>query len=95
MFRFAKPDSPVFCRCAVRQFFSAEPSSAKSDGLVFETEGSKISRTSDESSETVTVGPNDWRTPLVRYLENPGDIADRKVQRQASKYVMLDNTLYR
>jgi hypothetical protein len=28
-------------------------------------------------------------------LENPGHIADRKVQRQAMKYVMLDNTLYR
>jgi hypothetical protein len=37
---------------------------------------------------------DDWRTPLVRYLENPGHIADRKVQRQAFKYVMLDNTLY-
>jgi hypothetical protein len=29
------------------------------------------------------------------YLENPGHIADRKVWRQALKYVMLDNTLYR
>jgi hypothetical protein len=26
---------------------------------------------------------------------NPGHIADRKVRRQALKYVMLDNTLYR
>jgi hypothetical protein len=31
----------------------------------------------------------------VYYLENPGHIADRKVQRQTLKYVMLDNTLYR
>jgi hypothetical protein len=31
---------------------------------------------------------------LVRYLENPSHIAHRKVQRQALKYVMLDNTLY-
>jgi hypothetical protein len=38
--------------------------------------------------------PDDWRT-LVRYLENPGHIADRKVQGQSLKYVMLDNTLYR
>jgi hypothetical protein len=30
----------------------------------------------------------------VRYLESLGHIADRKVQRQALKYVMLDNTLY-
>jgi hypothetical protein len=42
----------------------------------------------------ITVGPDDWRTPLVRYLENPNHIADRQVWRQALKYVMLDNTLY-
>jgi hypothetical protein len=23
--------------------------------------------------------PDDWRTPLVHYLENPSHIADRKV----------------
>jgi hypothetical protein len=34
------------------------------------------------------------RTPLIHYLENPDHIADRKVRRQALKYVMLDNTLY-
>jgi hypothetical protein len=39
--------------------------------------------------------PDDWRTTLVHYLENPGRIANRKVQWQALKYVMLDNTLYR
>jgi hypothetical protein len=39
--------------------------------------------------------PDDWRTPLVRYLENLGHIADIKVQRQGLKYVMLHNTLYR
>jgi hypothetical protein len=39
--------------------------------------------------------PDDWRTPLVHYLESPGHIADRKVLLQALKYVMLDNTLYR
>jgi hypothetical protein len=39
--------------------------------------------------------PNDWKTPLVRYLENPGHIVVRKVWQQALKYVLLDNTLYR
>jgi hypothetical protein len=39
--------------------------------------------------------PDDWRTPLVLYLGNPGHIAYRKVRWQALKYVMLDNTLYR
>jgi hypothetical protein len=43
----------------------------------------------------MTADPDDWRTLLVRYLENPGHIADRKVRWQALKYVMLDNTLYR
>jgi hypothetical protein len=45
-------------------------------------------------AKMMTVDPDDWRTPLVHYLENPGHIADRKVQRQALKYVMLNNTLY-
>jgi hypothetical protein len=68
---------------------------AKPDSSVSETGGSRISRTSDKSSKMTTTNPDDWRTPLVHYLENPGHIADRKVQRQALKYVMLDNTLYR
>jgi hypothetical protein len=58
---------------------SIRPSPAKPDSLVSETGGSEISRTSDEASETMMVGPDDWRTPLVHYLENPGHIADRKV----------------
>jgi hypothetical protein len=43
----------------------------------------------------MTVDPDDWRTPFVHYLENLGHIADGKVRRQALKYVMLDNILYR
>jgi hypothetical protein len=74
---------------------SAEPSSMKLDGPVSETRGSKISRNSDQTSEMMTADPDDWRTPLVRYLENTGHITDRKVRHQALKYVMFDNTLYR
>jgi hypothetical protein len=74
--------------------YSVEPSLAKPDGLIFETRGSDISRIAIESSKTMTVDPSDWRTPLVRYLENSSHIADRKVWWQALKYVMLDNTLY-
>jgi hypothetical protein len=48
----------------------------------------------DELSETMKVDPDDWRTPLVRYLDRSGHIADRKFWRQALKYVMLDNILY-
>jgi hypothetical protein len=42
----------------------------------------------------MTADLDDWRTPMVRYLENPGHITVRKVQRQALKYVMPDKTLY-
>jgi hypothetical protein len=74
---------------------STKLSSAKSDVPVSETGGSGISRISDKASKTTTADHDDWRTPLVRYLENPSHIVDRKVRRQALKYVMLDNTLYR
>jgi hypothetical protein len=74
---------------------SIEPSLAKLDDLVSESEGSRISRISDESSKMMMTNPGDWGTPLVRYLENPDHIADRKIWRQALKYVMLNNTLYR
>jgi hypothetical protein len=74
---------------------SSKLRSAKLNGPVLETGGSGIFRNSDETSEMMTADPDDWRTPLVHYLENPGHIADRKVWRQALKYVMLDNTLYR
>jgi hypothetical protein len=43
----------------------------------------------------MTYDPDDWWTLLVRYLENSSHIFDRKVQRQALKYVVLDKTLYR
>jgi hypothetical protein len=48
--------------------------------LVSETGGSGISRISDEASKIVTVDSDDWRTPLIRYLKNPGHIAGRKVR---------------
>jgi hypothetical protein len=46
---------------------SAELSSAKLNGPVSETGGSKISRILDESSETTMTNIDDWRTPVVRY----------------------------
>jgi hypothetical protein len=39
--------------------------------------------------------PDDWRTLLVHYSETPGHTAGRKVWRQALKYIVLDNGLYR
>jgi hypothetical protein len=57
----------------------AESSSAKLDGSISETEGSGIFRISGEVRKMTTIDPDDWRTPLTLYLENPGHIADRKV----------------
>jgi hypothetical protein len=74
---------------------STGPRSSKPDGPVSKTGGSRVSRILDEASETTTADPDDWRTPLVHYLENPGHIVDMKVRCQALKYVMLHNTLYR
>jgi hypothetical protein len=74
--------------------YSVGPTPATLDGLVSEPRGSEISRITNESSKTMTADHDDWRTPLVHYLKNPGHIANRKVWRQALKYVMLDNTLY-
>jgi hypothetical protein len=102
LFFLKKPDVPV---CQTEQsglqsmcsatICSAEPSSANLDSPVSETRGSRISRISDESSKMMMANPDDWRTLLVYYLQNPGHIGDRKIQRQALKYVMLDSTLYR
>jgi hypothetical protein len=69
-------------------------SPAKPNGPISKIGGSGISKTLDKSSETMRADLDDWRTPLVRYLENPDHIADRKIRRQALKYVMLNNTLY-
>jgi hypothetical protein len=74
---------------------SAEPSSAKPDNSISEIGGSEIFRTSNKSTKTMTVNPDDWRTPLIHYLEKSDHIIDRKVWRQALKYVILDNTLHR
>jgi hypothetical protein len=37
----------------------------------------------------------DWRLPISKHLQSPGDTKDRKIRRQSSKYVMIKNELYR
>ncbi len=37
----------------------------------------------------------DWRIPLINYLKNPSLRIDRKIRRQAFKYILLDGELYR
>jgi hypothetical protein len=95
MFQFAKPDSSVFGRCTEQQYVLLNRVQQNRMVQFLKSGGSRISRIVDESSKTMTVDLDDWRAPLVHYLENLSHIADRKVQWQALKYVMLDNTLYR
>jgi hypothetical protein len=77
------------------KIYFVEPSLAKPDVLESETRGSDISRGSDDLGETTTAGLDDWRAPLIRYLENPDHVIDRKVWWQTLKNVLLDHDLYR
>jgi hypothetical protein len=45
--------------------------------------------------ETTTIEPEDWRVLLVRYLENPDNIVNRKVLWEPLKYILLDHDVYR
>jgi hypothetical protein len=88
-FDFLEKSDVLFCQTGKSGFrpmygaivCSIGPSLEKLDGPVSKIGGSRIYRTSDEASEMMMVNHDDWRTPLVRYLENPGRIADRKVWR--------------
>jgi hypothetical protein len=82
-----KPDVSV-CQTEYSSFWpmhsatvcSAEPSSIKPNVPISETGGFRIFRISNEASKMTMADPDDWRTPLVRYSENPDHIADRKIQ---------------
>ena len=50
---------------------------------------SGFDRVFGSSMETTAAEPKDQISPMVRYLENPGHIFDRKVRRHALKYVYL------
>ena len=38
---------------------------------------------------------SDWRVPLVNHLKDPSQTRDRKIRRQALKYTLFNNELYR
>jgi hypothetical protein len=60
------------------KIYSAEQSSAKPDIPELETRGSGICRGSDDLGKIAAVGPVDWRTPLIHYLENLGHVLIQK-----------------
>ena len=44
---------------------------------------------------TVEALPDDWRRPLMQYLDNPNGKHDRKTKVHATNYVIYHNGLYR
>jgi hypothetical protein len=95
MFWFPKLEGPVFGRCTVLKSILVNPVQQLLDAPISKTGGSRFSRSSKNLSKMMMVEPDDWRAPLIRYLENPNNSVVRKVRRQALKYVVLDNDLYR
>jgi ribonuclease HI/transposase InsO family protein len=60
--------------------------------------GSGTSGFTDDSAvsgKDAETRPEDWRTPLVRYLQDPNIPTDRKIRRYALKFTLIDNELYR
>ena len=43
----------------------------------------------------VSAEGQDWRVPFISYLRDPGRGAERNIRRLASKYVLIDDELYR
>ncbi|XP_057740479.1 uncharacterized protein LOC130957646 [Arachis stenosperma] len=39
--------------------------------------------------------PEDWRVPIVEYLENPSLSVDRKLKYRAQSYVLMNNVLFK
>ncbi|KAM2060675.1 hypothetical protein ACFX1T_045838 [Malus domestica] len=42
----------------------------------------------------IEVIPDDWRRPIMRYLDNPNGKHDRKTRVHATNYVVYQNELY-
>nr|ABA97058.1 retrotransposon protein, putative, unclassified [Oryza sativa Japonica Group] len=58
----------------------------------------EISKIGDQGGLTGVARPDteeDWRIPLIQYLKDPTLKVDRKIRRQAFKYTLLDEDLYR
>lgn len=49
----------------------------------------------EEIFTIMPVQPEDWREPIKRFLINPTPEADARVRRQAVRYILIDQQLYR
>jgi hypothetical protein len=47
------------------------------------------------SSKIVEDEVGDWRMPLIKYLQDPKSISDKKVRRWTLKFILGDDELYR
>ena len=61
--------------------------------------GPEISLTAQSAGNTDSTvkraEDQDWRVPIIFYLNDPGRGAERNIQRAAFKYILIDDELYR
>jgi hypothetical protein len=55
----------------------------------------RIHTHASESANIVGLHKEDWRQPLIRYLQKPDYATNRRIRRQALKYTVIDDELYR
>ena len=59
------------------------------------------SQTAENSKSAITLDSigkaevADWRVPIVTYLKDPGQGAERNIRRLVFKYILIDNEHYR
>ena len=62
-------------------------------GLI--AEGGENCSSANKSDQKVKAKVQDWRMPIVTYLNDPGHGADRSIWHLAFKYILVDNELNR
>jgi hypothetical protein len=78
---------------AIESVDGASASSSVQEGIMQTNENSVQGLYMTELEKNLE--PGDWRVPLVNYLKNPSQTRDRKIRRQALKYTLLNDELYR
>ena len=61
-------------------------------------ETTKLGYADEENFEILAIDnltDEDWRKPIVNYLENPITYADRKVRYRALSYTLMGNKLFK
>lgn len=61
-------------------------------------ETTKLGYADEENFEILAIdslGDEDWRKPIVEYLENPTTFVERKVRYHALSYIFMGNKLFK